>query len=53
LSSVASHGDTIVVTHSDLGGASFPKLRPEQTVIDLVRLPAAAQSGGRYIGLCW
>jgi GDP-mannose 6-dehydrogenase len=53
LSAVAAHGDTIVVTHSDLGGAAFPNLRPEQTVIDLVRLPAAAQSGGRYIGLCW
>ena len=53
LSAVAAHGDTIVVTHSDLGGAAFPHLRPEQTVIDLVRLPAAAQSGGRYIGLCW
>jgi len=53
LSAVAAHGDTIVVTHSDLGGAPFPTLKPEQTVIDLVRLPAAAQSGGRYIGLCW
>jgi len=53
LAAVAQHGDTIVVTHSDLGGAPFPVLRAEQTVIDLVRLPAAAQSGGRYIGLCW
>jgi GDP-mannose 6-dehydrogenase len=53
LGAVAAHGDTIVVTHSDLGGAPFPKLRPEQTVIDLVRLPAAAKAGGRYIGLCW
>jgi GDP-mannose 6-dehydrogenase len=53
LNAVAAHGDTIVVTHSDLGGVPFPKLRPEQTVIDLVRLPEAAQAGGRYIGLCW
>jgi GDP-mannose 6-dehydrogenase len=53
LSAVIKHGDTIVVTHSDLGGGSFPALRPEQTVIDLVRLPAAAQAGGRYIGLAW
>jgi GDP-mannose 6-dehydrogenase len=53
LSAVAAHGDTIVVTHSDLGGAPFPRLKPEQTVIDLVRLPAAVEAGGRYIGLCW
>src|SRR5581483_6275773 len=53
LSAVIKHGETIVVTHSDLGGGSFPALRPEQTVIDLVRLPAAAQAGGRYIGLAW
>jgi hypothetical protein len=53
LSAVAAHGDTIVITHSDLGGAPFPALRPDQTVIDLVRLPAAAEAGGRYVGLCW
>src|SRR6185369_13131744 len=46
LNAVAAHGDTVVVTHSDLGGAPFPKLRAEQTVIDLVRLPEAAQAGG-------
>lgn len=53
LAAVARHGETIVVTHSDLGGAAFPALRPEQTVIDLVRLPEAAEAGGRYMGLCW
>ncbi|HVO02086.1 MAG TPA: nucleotide sugar dehydrogenase [Candidatus Cybelea sp.] len=53
LRAVAEHGDTIVITHSDLGGAGFPALRAEQTVIDLVRLPAAQAAGGRYIGLCW
>jgi GDP-mannose 6-dehydrogenase len=53
LAAVAAHGDTIVITHSDLGGAPFPAIKPEQTVIDLVRLPAAAAAGGRYVGLCW
>lgn len=53
LAAVVQHGDTVVVTHSDLGGARFPSLRPEQTVIDLVRLPEAVAAGGRYIGLCW
>jgi GDP-mannose 6-dehydrogenase len=53
LAGVIQHADTLVVTHSDLGGASLPVLRPEQTVIDLVRLPGLANAGGRYIGLHW
>jgi GDP-mannose 6-dehydrogenase len=53
LAAVLQHGDTLVVTHSDLGGATLPTLRPDQTVIDLVRLPGLAQAGGRYIGLHW
>jgi len=53
LAGVVQHADTLVVTHTDLGGAALPKLRPEQTVIDLVRLPGLAQAGGRYIGLHW
>jgi GDP-mannose 6-dehydrogenase len=50
---VVHHAETLIVTHSDLGGAPLPTLRPEQTVIDLVRLPGLAQAGGRYIGLHW
>jgi hypothetical protein len=50
---VVDHGDTLVVTHTDLGGATLPKLRDTQTVIDLVRLPGLAQAGGKYIGLHW
>jgi GDP-mannose 6-dehydrogenase len=53
LAGVVQHGDTLVVTHADLGGAALPVLKPEQTVIDLVRLPGLAQAGGRYIGLHW
>jgi GDP-mannose 6-dehydrogenase len=50
---VVQHGQTLVVTHTDLGGAPMPALRPEQTVIDLVRLPGLANAGGQYIGLHW
>jgi GDP-mannose 6-dehydrogenase len=53
LAGVVQHADTLVVTHTDLGGASLPPLRPDQTVIDLVRLPGLAQAGARYIGLHW
>ncbi|HVT50298.1 MAG TPA: nucleotide sugar dehydrogenase [Dongiaceae bacterium] len=50
---VVQHGQTLVVTHTDLGGAPMPALRPEQTVIDLVRLPGLANAGGQYVGLHW
>jgi len=50
---VVQHAETLIVTHSDLGGAALPTLRADQTVIDLVRLPGLANAGGRYIGLHW
>jgi GDP-mannose 6-dehydrogenase len=53
LAAVANQSDILVVTHGDLGGADFPKLRPDQVVIDVARVPGAATSGARYIGLCW
>lgn len=53
LEAVVAYGDVIVITHGDLGGASFPSLAPDKVVIDLVRLAAAVESGARYVGLCW
>jgi GDP-mannose 6-dehydrogenase len=53
LAGVVAHGETLIVTHSDLGGAAMPTLRSDQTVIDLVRLPGLANAGARYIGLHW
>jgi GDP-mannose 6-dehydrogenase len=53
LAAVVAHAETLVVTHADLGGAALPPLKPQQTVIDLVRLPGLAQAGARYIGLHW
>jgi GDP-mannose 6-dehydrogenase len=53
LAGVVEHGDTLVVTHTDLGGGALPKLRAAQTVIDLVRLPGLEKAGGKYIGLHW
>ena len=53
LMQVASQSEVLIVTHGDLGGAAFPALRPDQLVIDLARVPGAATSGARYIGLCW
>jgi GDP-mannose 6-dehydrogenase len=50
---VTSQSEVLIVTHGDLGGAAFPALRPDQLVIDLARVPGAAASGARYIGLCW
>ena len=53
LMQVASQSEVLIVTHGDLGGAAFPALRPDQLVIDLARVPGAATSGARYVGLCW
>jgi GDP-mannose 6-dehydrogenase len=53
LTAVADHSDVMIVTHGDLGGAEFPKLRADQLVIDVARVPGAATAGARYIGLCW
>ena len=53
LAAVARDCDVLIVTHGDLGGAEFPKLRADQLVIDVARVPGAAASGARYVGLCW
>lgn len=53
LEAVARHGDVLIVTHGDLGGASFPRLRPDQLVIDTVRLDGLDAAGAKYVGLCW
>ncbi|CAK0780966.1 GDP-mannose 6-dehydrogenase [Gammaproteobacteria bacterium] len=53
LEALVAHGDTLVIMHADLGGATFPRLRPDQRVIDVVRLATAAEAGGQYTGLCW
>lgn len=55
LGQVAAHGDTLVVTHGDLGEARMPReLREGQVLIDLARLAEAARPRqGRYQGLCW
>jgi len=53
IAEVASHSEVLIVTHGDLGAAAFPVLTPDQLVIDLARVPGAASSGARYVGLCW
>ncbi len=51
---VLAHADTIVVGHSTPAFAAAPKrLRANQTLIDLVRLPTRGECAGRYIGLSW
>jgi len=44
LNAVAAHGDTIVVTHSDLGGAPFGVRRIDATVTLTLPGPAAVQA---------
>lgn len=55
LEEVASHGDTLVVAHGDLGWERMPSaLREDQVLIDLARLAEAQRpSRGRYEGICW
>lgn len=55
LDEVASHGDTLVVAHGDLGeGRTLPPLREDQVLIDLARIADDQRpGGGRYEGICW
>ncbi|MCA3269885.1 MAG: nucleotide sugar dehydrogenase [Alphaproteobacteria bacterium] len=50
---VLAHADVIVIGNGDAAFRDVPKrARPDQTVIDLVRVGDAASSGN-YQGICW
>ncbi|HZT87469.1 MAG TPA: UDP-glucose/GDP-mannose dehydrogenase family protein [Stellaceae bacterium] len=54
LSELAAFAETLVVVNGDLGGATLPRLRDGQVLIDLIGLEDAKRpSGGIYQGLCW
>ncbi len=54
LAQVVEFAETLVVCTSDWGGQAIPSLRPDQVLIDVVRLkPEALPRGGVYQGLCW
>ena len=48
------HADVIVIGN---GGEEFAgladKLRPDQLVIDFVRIPQIEQQHANYAGICW
>jgi GDP-mannose 6-dehydrogenase len=51
---VLRHGETIVVGHSTPQFHAIPKrLRSDQTLIDLVRLPTRSECTGHYVGFSW
>lgn len=51
---VLAHGETLVVGNgSDEFRDIFTRLRPEQVVVDLVRISDSVSEAGRYDGICW
>jgi GDP-mannose 6-dehydrogenase len=51
---VLAHAELIVIGNSGPEFTKIPtRLRPEQKVIDLVRISAEFSTGGQYEGLCW
>jgi len=51
---VADASDVIIIGNkADEFRAVLESLRPDQTVIDLVRLFGGRQSDDRYLGICW
>jgi GDP-mannose 6-dehydrogenase len=54
LDEVLAHAEVLVVTSADPEfGALFPRLSPQQIVIDLVRLRSRPDSPAEYQGICW
>ncbi|WP_439816098.1 nucleotide sugar dehydrogenase [Zavarzinia sp. CC-PAN008] len=51
---ILSHAETVVIGNRDPRFApAIDGLRPDQTVVDLVRHDPARRSGGNYQGICW
>ena len=51
---VLDHADTIVIGNKDPDFVrALDELRPDQTVIDLVRIVEGQRSRDRYHGICW
>jgi len=54
LDEIYDHAEVIVVGNADPSfGDVMERRRPEQSVVDLVHIAAAARSNGVYEGLCW
>jgi len=50
---VLQHAETVVIGNSsDEFKDILGKVRPDQSVVDLVRI-GSDRSGGRYDGICW
>jgi GDP-mannose 6-dehydrogenase len=54
IDSVLEHAEVIVLGNANPAfGSIFDRLRPDQEVIDLVRLGEQRDKGTRYEGICW
>jgi GDP-mannose 6-dehydrogenase len=54
LDDVLDHGQVIVLGNNDPAFEAVPaKLRADQTLVDMVRIPTGAALGGRYDGVNW
>jgi hypothetical protein len=51
---VIADSECIVIANRDpLFADVLNRVRPDQAVVDLVRIDTAVESGGRYVGLGW
>jgi GDP-mannose 6-dehydrogenase len=55
MQAVLDHSDTLLVAHQADGfDQALKKLRPDQAVLDLVRIPeGSTDTGGLYEGISW
>jgi GDP-mannose 6-dehydrogenase len=51
---VLGHADTVVIGNKDPEFQSIPeRIRPDQTLVDFVRVTRSSADRGRYDGICW
>jgi GDP-mannose 6-dehydrogenase len=51
---VLDHADTVVIGNNDPEFRHVPaRLRPGQSLVDLVRVDSQLRSGNAYEGVCW
>jgi GDP-mannose 6-dehydrogenase len=54
IEAVLEHAQTVVIGNKDPDFMDVPKkIRPDQRLVDLVRISAQRSGNGNYSGICW
>ena len=54
LDEALAHAQTVVIGNNDPEFKTVPlRLRPDQTIVDLVRIESSLRTDQRYDGICW